>query len=143
MIKKILLSFLFVLFVSAGFALANKVNPTVQDEIKYYEKLKNCIPSKISSTSLMFQTYGKQGKMCSFDMKEKDPVTNKFISNCRVLAPIDETKAFADKKIEFATRMSKYQENKNKPDDKALSGEMEYILGYLKYAIDFSKKYCQ
>lgn len=141
--KKFLLFSLFAIFLLTGFAAANKVNPTMQEEIKYYEKLKNCIPSKISNGSIMFQTYGKNGRMCSFEMKEKDPITNKFISNCRVLAPVDATKAFADRKIQFVQYMAKYSDNRNKPDEKALVKDMDYLLNYIKYVNEFATKYCQ
>lgn len=145
MYKKLFLAglFLFLVLGVCNFTFANKVNPDKQDEIRYYEKLKNCIPAKISNGSIMFQTYGRTNRMCSFEMKEKDPLINKFISNCKVLAPLEETKAFADKKINFINTLDRMSQSKNTPDNQTLMNNMNFLLNYIKDVSDFANKYCQ
>ncbi len=145
MYKKLLLSFLslFLVLGACHFAFANKVNPDKQDEIRYYEKLKNCIPAKISNGSIMFQTYGRSNRMCTFEMKEKDPLTNKFISNCKVVAPLEETRMFAEKKINFINTLDRMSKTKNSSDIETLMNNMNFLLDYIKDVSDFANRYCQ
>ncbi len=141
--KKFLLVFFFTALLGTNLAMANKVNPDTQDEIRYYEKLKNCIPAKISNGNIMFQTYGRTNKMCSFEMKEKDPLTNKFISNCKVFAPLDDTKIFAEKKIKFINDLDRMSKMKNTSDIETLKNNMSLLINYIKDVNDFANRYCQ
>lgn len=145
MYKKLLLAVfsLFLIFGACQFAFANKVNPDKQDEIRYYEKLKSCIPAKISNGSIMFQTYGRQNRMCSFEMKEKDPLTNKFISNCKVFAPLDDTRMFAERKIKFINDLDRMSKMNEKTDTETLMNNMNLLINYIKDVSDFANRYCQ
>ena len=74
----------------------------IQPEIDYWTKLKTCTPAKYESDNAVYKTIGLQNGVCTFEINQKDSFTKNEVPLCKMNAPIEETKEFAENKIMFA-----------------------------------------